>query len=262
MINTSYSSKITAVEAQLKCPITLRTMTEPHCISPCGHSFDGPALHGWLQKSQTCPLDRKFVQQASPDKEMQQFVNRYTLLKSSEAPEFEFSLLEHQISQTLQHRFSNIRLDAQDQMISLKARVQSQKKGLYLLGTCQNNNCYEVGKNLLIHRGMGQFSINKEVALAACPCCEESIQVEAIAIQGKDFQLEGQKGNGDHEKEAFALASRRTDEVKIISSLSDWKYLEIEVGSPKEEPQKKWGVPECLTKKFWLNNYYKMMKNF
>ena len=56
-----------APDEELICPICRFVLQDPLQIRGCEHAFCATCIHEWLQRSQTCPIDRSSVENGEDD---------------------------------------------------------------------------------------------------------------------------------------------------------------------------------------------------
>lgn len=235
----NFTQKVAEVKEQLKCPITLQQITDPHCIFPCRHTFDGPAIIAWSKRSPTCPLDRCVVTDITPDFGFQALLQKFLLSKQKGQNLGELVSLEQEISRYKSQAFSASVLETQARIDSIRKKLfNAQETGLYLIGNCENQRCSQNDKEVAVFKGVGQFSMNKESVTTRCQDCDLPMSIEAIAIRSKDYEIEGMKVSGDYEEEKKGPSSSEQQEFKIISPLSDWRFLDVKIEKPGESGSK------------------------
>ena len=55
----AFARSINALEREVRCPICLETLNDPHCLSACRHSFCKACCTAALEDADCCPLCRK-----------------------------------------------------------------------------------------------------------------------------------------------------------------------------------------------------------
>ena len=103
--------------------------------------------------------------------------------------------------------------------------------GVNLVGKCGNSNCRIQNVEQYIHKGLGTFSLNKEVYGQKCIVCSESLSadnVTNITFYRCDFKIEGVTegkridSNGTTGKKKFITFKDEQHE-----ELTNWNYLEV-----------------------------------
>lgn len=245
------SQKMNEVAEQLKCPITQQQMIEPHTLYPCNHTFEGAAILSWLKVSRTCPLDRTPVTDTAPNIALGEIVRKYEILKSEDSSIDHLISLENEISKIQHEAFSASQQKNASRIDTLRKQMHhSQEVGLYLLGNCVHEGCFQKDLPVTVFKGTGQFSMNKESATTLCQDCNYPISIDAIAIRSNHYQLEGMKIFDDSEEITIGSSLIEDDKIKMIFPLSEWRFLEATIPDGEAEPMiektKTIGIFSCL----------------